>query len=92
MMKNCTILVRTRTREKLKNLGKKAQTYDDLINELIKGKRHLDDRSGNAEVLGSSVDVEDTERHQMEAEDKKMIVGERHETLVQHAPGGLLKD
>ncbi|MGI0044586.1 MAG: DUF7557 family protein [Nitrososphaeraceae archaeon] len=92
MMKNCTILVRTRTREKLKNLGKKAQTYDDLINELIKGKQHLDDRSGNAEVLGASFDVEDMERRHTETEDKKMLIGERHETLVQHAPGGVLKD
>jgi hypothetical protein len=31
-----TILIRNRTRERLKQLGKKGQTYDELIDELIK--------------------------------------------------------
>lgn len=34
-----TILVESRTRDLLKELGKKAQTYDEVINELIRIKR-----------------------------------------------------
>jgi predicted metal-dependent hydrolase len=30
-----TIFIKTRTRERLKHLGIKGQTYDDLINQLI---------------------------------------------------------
>jgi hypothetical protein len=37
-----TILVETRTRELLKELGKKAQTYDQVINELIQTKRKIE--------------------------------------------------
>jgi predicted CopG family antitoxin len=33
-----TILIRNETRERLKHLGIKGQTYDDLINELIETK------------------------------------------------------
>lgn len=33
---NTTITVNKRTRELLKKIGKKEQTYNDLINELIK--------------------------------------------------------
>ena len=35
---NTTILIRNETRELLKRLGRKNQTYDQLINELIKRK------------------------------------------------------
>jgi predicted CopG family antitoxin len=35
---NSTILIRNKTREKLKEIGKKSQTYDDIINELINRK------------------------------------------------------
>lgn len=37
-MLNCNILVRKGTREKLKDLGKKTQTYDDIIDELIEAR------------------------------------------------------
>ena len=30
-----TIFIEKRTREKLRNIGRKEQTYDDIINELI---------------------------------------------------------
>lgn len=33
-----TIIVKKRTRELLKQIGKKDQTYNDLINELIEFK------------------------------------------------------
>ena len=40
-MKGKTILIRHITRERLKKAGRKDQTYDDLINELIDlKKRH----------------------------------------------------
>jgi hypothetical protein len=32
---NACILIDTKTRSKLKDLGKKGQTYDSIINELI---------------------------------------------------------
>lgn len=35
MQEEGTILIRNITREKLKKIGKKGQTYDELINELI---------------------------------------------------------
>lgn len=35
MIKNGTILVRNKTRERLKLVGVKGQTYDDVINQLI---------------------------------------------------------
>jgi hypothetical protein len=37
-----TILVETRTRELLKELEKKAKTYDQVINELIQIKRKIE--------------------------------------------------
>jgi hypothetical protein len=37
-MSKTTILIKTTTREKLRHIGRKNQTYDQLINELIKGK------------------------------------------------------
>jgi hypothetical protein len=40
-MSKPTILVETTTREKLRQIGRKNQTYDELINELIiKTKRN----------------------------------------------------
>lgn len=30
-----TIMIRLETREKLKNTGKKGETYDDIINRLL---------------------------------------------------------
>jgi hypothetical protein len=50
-----TILVETRTRELLKELGKKAQTYDQVINELIQIKRKIEvNVDGEVESLPSS--------------------------------------
>ena len=37
-MSKTTILVENTTREKLRQIGRKNQTYDDLITELIKTK------------------------------------------------------
>jgi predicted CopG family antitoxin len=43
-----TIVIKTTTREKLRHIGRKNQTYDQLINELIERKGNsqdlLDDR------------------------------------------------
>lgn len=36
MSDRTTILIQHVTRERLKTIGKKGQTYDDVINELIK--------------------------------------------------------
>jgi predicted CopG family antitoxin len=33
-----TIFIEKRTREKLRSIGRKEQTYDDVINELIEAK------------------------------------------------------
>jgi predicted CopG family antitoxin len=33
-----TILVRNETRERLKEIGKKGQSYDELINQLLENK------------------------------------------------------
>jgi DNA repair protein RadC len=45
---NSTILIRNRTRERLKHTGHKGQTYDELINNLLdlknKNKDALDSR------------------------------------------------
>ena len=38
-MSKTTILVESETRERLRQIGRKNQTYDQLINELIKAKR-----------------------------------------------------
>jgi hypothetical protein len=37
---NTTIIVKKRTRELLRQIGKKEQTYNDVINELIKFKKN----------------------------------------------------
>ena len=37
-MPKTTILVENETREKLKQIGRKNQTYDDVINELVSSK------------------------------------------------------
>ena len=34
-----TILVRDKTRERLKEMGKKGQSYDELINQLLESKK-----------------------------------------------------
>jgi hypothetical protein len=35
MENSSTILIRNTTRERLKRIGNKAQTYDELINQLL---------------------------------------------------------
>lgn len=35
MENSSTILIRNTTRERLKRIGSKAQTYDELINQLL---------------------------------------------------------
>jgi hypothetical protein len=40
-MSKTTILVETTTREKLRQIGRKNQTYDQLINELIRAKKEV---------------------------------------------------
>jgi hypothetical protein len=42
-MAKTTILLETSTREELRRIGRKDQTYDDLINELIELKRENQD-------------------------------------------------
>jgi hypothetical protein len=37
--KNSTILIKSTTRDSLKEIGRKSQTYDQLITELIRLKR-----------------------------------------------------
>lgn len=36
-----TIIIESKTRDRLRTLGRKEQTYDDIINELIGIKRKL---------------------------------------------------
>jgi hypothetical protein len=40
-MSKCTILVQTLTRERLKKIGRKGQSYDELINWLIQNVNEL---------------------------------------------------
>jgi hypothetical protein len=56
MSKNSTILVKSTTREQLKEIGRKNQTYDQLIEELIKLKRsnRQDSPDHRTETLQSS--------------------------------------
>ena len=42
-MSKTTILIKTTTREKLRHIGRKNQTYDQLINDLIKRKENSKD-------------------------------------------------
>jgi hypothetical protein len=55
---NTTIVVRTKTRDELKQMGLKGQTYDQVINELIRLKRNnqssLDSRFGSLQPSKSS--------------------------------------
>jgi hypothetical protein len=41
-MSKTTILVESTTRERLRQIGRKNQTYDELINELIEIKSNQD--------------------------------------------------
>jgi hypothetical protein len=53
-MSKTTILIESTTREKLREIGKKNQTYDKLINELIKSKRNQDPRDSRVASMQSS--------------------------------------
>ena len=46
-MSKTTILIESDTRRKLKEIGRKNQTYDSLINELIESKRNGDSRDSS---------------------------------------------
>ena len=52
-MEKTTVLVESSTRERLKKIGKKGQSYDDLINELIDSK-NKDSPDSRFETLQSS--------------------------------------
>jgi hypothetical protein len=53
-----TIIVKTKTRNELKQIGLKGQTYDQVINELIRLKRNgqalLDSRFASQQSSDSS--------------------------------------
>jgi hypothetical protein len=49
-----TILIESKTRENLKQLGTKGQTYDQLINELITKTKSKDSPDRRVESLQSS--------------------------------------
>jgi hypothetical protein len=44
-----TIFLEKRTRDKLRNLGRKDQTYDDIINELIQTREATKEWSNGIE-------------------------------------------
>jgi hypothetical protein len=50
-MSKTTILVESETRERLRRIGRKNQTYDQLINELIKTKGSTSQGSGREHLL-----------------------------------------
>jgi predicted CopG family antitoxin len=52
-MQKTTVLVENSTRDRLKKIGKKGQSYDDLINELINSK-NKDSLDSRFETLQSS--------------------------------------
>jgi hypothetical protein len=47
-MSKTTILVQSETRKRLREIGRKDQTYDQLINELIKYKRGTDQQKSSS--------------------------------------------
>lgn len=53
-MTKTTILVESTTRERLRQLGRKNQTYDELINELIETRRTRDSLESRFVSLQSS--------------------------------------
>jgi hypothetical protein len=56
-MAKVTILLETKTRDKLKTLGRKGQTYDQLLLELITEHHHhqLKQKEGNVSLGMSAV-------------------------------------
>ena len=63
-MSKTTILVDNTTRELLRQIGRKNQTYDQLLNELIKTKkdRKTDSLESRIETLQSSESTSTQER------------------------------
>ncbi len=54
-MEEGTILIKNRTRDRLRQIGGKGQTYDQLINELIDTrKKRIDSLDSRFETLRSS--------------------------------------
>jgi hypothetical protein len=54
-----SILIQTNTRDELRRIGRKEQTYDQVIKELILTKNKLDkleDKSGNLHHSSLSID------------------------------------
>jgi hypothetical protein len=56
-MKKSTILIESKTRENLKQLGMKGQTYDQLINDLIIKTKGMDSPDRRIESLQSSESI-----------------------------------
>ena len=56
-MKKSTILIESKTRENLKQLGMKGQTYDQLINDLIMKTKGKDSPDRRIESLQSSESI-----------------------------------
>jgi predicted CopG family antitoxin len=53
-MRKSTILIQSVTREKLKQIGRKGESYDDLINQLLLQKKKLSSLDDRIETLESS--------------------------------------
>ena len=53
-MSKSTILIESITREKLKQIGRKGESYDDLINQLLLQKKKADSLDDRNETLESS--------------------------------------
>jgi hypothetical protein len=53
-MSKTTILVESGTRKKLKEIGRKDQTYDALINDLIETKKNQNSHDSRGGILRSS--------------------------------------
>jgi len=43
-MQNTTIKLKTETRNRLKNLGSKDQTYDEIVNDVLDQNEHGDNQ------------------------------------------------
>ena len=52
-----TIVIQNRTRDLLRRVGRKHQTYDDIINELLKKSKITINTNGNTQGNGKDVDI-----------------------------------
>jgi hypothetical protein len=55
MEKNTTILIRNVTRDKLKRIGRKDQTYDELINQLINNQDLVELKLMSSNQMNSAI-------------------------------------